>query len=1156
MKHSAFVHLHNHTDYSFLDGACRIEPLVEKAARLKMPALAITDHGNMCGTVKFYKACMKHGIKPIVGCEFYRSSGSHRNKKPKNKKNFHITLLARNKEGYLNLTKMNELAYRDGFYHKPRIDNKILKNYSSGLIALSGCIQGKIAQLIISGNYDKALKEARFMAEIFGKENFFLEMMKTGLKEQEKVNESLKKISSELKIECVATNDSHYINKDDAYAQEILMCVGTASKIDDPNRLKFSSSDYYLKSPEEMKKLFKDYPPAVSNTLKVAERCNLTFEFGNYYLPEYNIPENMSKGEYLKKLCREGMTEKYGKNPPSEVEERLESEVDTINRLGFPGYFLICWDFVKYAKEKGIPVGPGRGSGAGSIVSYLLGITSVDPIKYGLLFERFLNPARKTLPDLDIDFSDTGRDRVIEYVKSKYGKRRVAQIGTFSTLKAKAAFKDVARVLSIPYEEADKISKLIPNNTTIYRALEENKLLKKAYESNDRIKQALEIARTIEGSKRQPGVHAAGVVIAPEELSSYVPRGINSENRGVTQFEGDDLVELGLLKMDFLGLKNLTVINKAAEKIKKRGNRDFDIDKIEMNDEKTFKLLSDAKTTGVFQLESSGFQSLLRRMKINRFEDIIALVALYRPGVLNSGMTDKYIDRKNGEEDIEFFDNSVKDILEETYGIVLYQEQVMQIARKLAGFTPSQADDMRKAMSKKITEALDNLKDEFIDGASNNGISKKKAERIFNNLSKFGAYGFNKSHSAAYGKITYQTAFLKANYPAEYMCALLTCDQDNTDKVVLYTEECKEMGIEILKPDINKSYTDFTIERECEIRYGLSAIKNVGRKAIESVVEARDKDGDFKSFYDFCTRVDMQKVNKRVIESLIKAGAFDSYNIGRRPLFNTVDAAMSQAAEYQKDLKTGQRSFFEVIDGSDVPEVEINDAGEWDENKLLNNEKSVLGFYFSGHPLSNYNEDIAGLTSGELKNIKNNVKSGAKVSIGGMIKGRRKIKSRMGPMIIYTIEDLSDSIEAVAFPGVYNEKLDSETPVDRMIVITGRIDERRGEKQCVIEKIFPIEEAKNNLVNKMVLKIDSFNADKKRIRVLKQIIKKYPGDISVEFEVRTKKYDTVKIATGTKTRMSESMLKELKTTLGSESVALAGKNSSAVLEKESEVNNG
>jgi DNA polymerase-3 subunit alpha len=722
MKHSSFVHLHLHTDYSFLDGACRIEPLVKRAAELKMPALAITDHGNMCGAVKFYKECMSNGIKPVIGCEFYVAPRSRDKKDKKNKSSFHMTLLAKNHDGYMNLMRLNEIAYMEGFYHKPRIDNKALRLHSEGLIALSGCLQGKIARLIQDDRKERAREETRKYAGIFGKDNFYLELMDTGIKKQKIVNEELYRISKEEGVGCVATNDCHYIKKDDAYAQEILMCIGTARTIDDPNHMKFSGDEYYLKSAEEMKAIFSRYPEALENTLKIAERCNLTLDFSNTYLPEYKVPKEYTRKEYLRKLCEDGIEERYKTNVPTEnvptenvstekVKERLDMELEVINRLGFPGYFLICWDFVKYAKDNGIPVGPGRGSGAGSIVSYLLGITEIDPLKYDLLFERFLNPARKTLPDLDIDFADDGRDKVIDYVKEKYGRDRVGQIGTFSTLRAKAAIRDVGRVLAIPISTVDKIAKMVPDgpDETIYKTLENVDSFKNAYNSDDRIHQMIDVARTIEGSKRQPGVHAAGVVIAKDKLSKFIPRGVSSANRGVTQYEGEDLVELGLLKMDFLGLKNLTVIRKACENIKKTRGEDLDIKKIKLDDKKTYKLLNSANSVAVFQIEREGFQALLRKMDISKFEEIIALVALNRPGVVRSGMTDEYLKREKDPSLVKYPHPSLKDILKDTYGVVLYQEQVMQVARKLAGFSPSEADDMRKAMSKKIMEVIENL---------------------------------------------------------------------------------------------------------------------------------------------------------------------------------------------------------------------------------------------------------------------------------------------------------------------------------------------------------------------------------------------------------------------------------------------------------------
>lgn len=763
MIHSRFVHLHVHTDYSFLDGACRIQPLVEKAAALKMPALAITDHGNMCGAVKFYRACISHGIKPIIGCEFYMAPTSRKEKDKRFKKSFHITLLAKDTSGYLNLMKLNEIAYGEGFYHRARIDMEVMEKYSSGLVALSGCLQGRVPNLINDGNIEKASEEAFKLNDIFGKGNFYLEMMDSGIEEQKKVNKELYKLSKKSGIGCVATNDCHYIEKDDAAAQEILLCIGTGRTLDDPKHMRFPTEEFYLKSEEEMKGLFGEFPEAVDNTIEVAEKCNLKLEFENIYLPEFKaVPAGLSKKEYLNKLCTEGIKKRYPK-ATKDITERLKMELKVIDNLDFSAYFLICWDFVNFAKQNDIAVGPGRGSGAGSIVAYLLGITNLDPLKYGLLFERFLNPARKTLPDLDIDFADTGRDKVIKHVEQEYGKDKVGQIGTFSTLKARAAIKDVGRVLGIPVSTVNEITtKMIPNepNITIYRALEESEELRRVYNSDDRIRQMIEIAKKIEGCKRQPGVHAAGVVIAKEELSNFVPRGVSSDNRTVTQYEGEDLVELGLLKMDFLGLRTLSIIKLAVEYVRQQKGIELDFDKIELDDKKTFELLSNAETLGVFQVESTGFQDLLRKMDITAFEDIIALVALFRPGVTKSGMTDEFIERKKDPSKIIYPHPSVENILKETYGVILYQEQVMQVAEKLAGFSPSQADDMRKAMSKKINRGMNRLRNDFVAGAVKNSIPANEAEKIYDTLSKFGAYGFNKSHSAAYAKLAYQTLYI------------------------------------------------------------------------------------------------------------------------------------------------------------------------------------------------------------------------------------------------------------------------------------------------------------------------------------------------------------------------------------------------------------
>ncbi|MGM0567688.1 MAG: DNA polymerase III subunit alpha [Elusimicrobiota bacterium] len=1142
MKHSRFVHLHLHTDYSFLDGACRIEPLVERAAELRMPALAITDHGNMCGAVKFYKACVKAGIKPIIGCEFYVAASSRAEKGKTSGPNYHMTLLAKGKEGYINLMKLNEAAYRDGFYRKPRIDDDILRKHKNDLIALSGCLQGKVSALIVDGRKQRALEEAEKYRDMFGKENFYLEMMDTGIKEQKKVNENLISIARQTGIGYVATNDCHYIKKEDAYAQEILMCVGTKKTIEDPNRMRFENDEYYLKTREEMEKLFEKTPEALENTVKIAQMCNLEIEFGKDLLPDYEVPAGMTKPQYLEKTAMEGIKDRYGKSNP-EVLERLKMELEVINKLGYAGYFLICRDFVNYARENNIPVGPGRGSGAGSIVSYLLKITDLDPLKYDLLFERFLNPDRKTMPDLDIDFADDGRDRVIEYVKEKYGRDRVGQICTFSTLKARAALRDVARVLSVPLAKADKLAKMIPPDKTVYKALNEVDELNKEYRTDKSVEQLLDMASKIEGVKRQPSVHAAGVVIATDTLSNFVPRGVAADKLAVTQYEGDDLDELGMLKIDFLGLRSLSIIQKAVENIKKHRNREIDISTIPIDDKNTFNLLKRAETAGVFQVESQGFQDLLRKLDITDFKEIIALVALYRPGVMSSGMTDEYIERKKNPSKIKYPHKSLKSFLKETYGVILYQEQVMRVARELADFSPARADDMRKAMSKKIPGVLEKMRDEFIKGALKTGkLSKSKAANVFDQLAQFGSYGFNKSHSAAYATLAYQTAYLKANYPDEYMCALLSCEMHNTDKISYYVSECTRMGLDILPPSVNKSFHDFSIEEENKIRYGLKAVKNAGSGAIEQIIRAR-KDGYFKSLYDFLTRVDLQKVNKRVIESLIKAGAFDFLEKGRRPLIECLDTALAQAAVVQNDIKVGQTSFFEVIDGEEKPEVEINTKLKWNEHEILNNEKDALGFYLSGHPLARYKKEISGIISGEIKDCADEETfDGKPVVLGGMIKRKKITKTRKGKkMAIFVLEDLSGELECVLFPSAYDESLRGKLQEDSMVVISGKMDFSRGSAQCIADKIYDIKNAKGELADKLNLKINSVGMDPRAIKNLKNIIARYPGNTAVEFRVKTRKFDWVRISTEMKMRVNDNIVDEIKKELGEEAVALTGK---------------
>jgi len=880
-----FVHLHVHSEYSLLDGATRIKGLVEKAARLGMPAVALTDHGVMYGAVEFYRAAKKAGIKPIIGCEVYMAPKSRFEKQATKGKredtSYHLTLIATNNQGYQNLMRLVSFGFLEGFYYKPRIDMELLEKYHEGLIGLSGCIAGEIPKHIISGDDEAASRTLERLTGIFGKDNFYLELQDSGIPEQKIANNGLIKLSKKYDIPLVATNDVHYLEKEDNSFHDVLLCIQTGSTINETDRLKFSTDQYYFKDFQEMSGLFPEQEEAIKNTLKIAQRCNTELEFGMDLIPAFKTPGDIKPEKYLEELCSEGAKTRYG-DISEKVEARMKKELDVIEKMGFAQYFLIVWDFVHYAKENGIRVGPGRGSAAGSIVSYCLGITDIDPIEHGLLFERFLNEERRSMPDIDIDFCYEKRSQVIKYVTEKYGEKRVAQLITFGTMAARQAIRDAGRVMEVTYAEVDRIAKMIPMelNVTIKNSLEMAPELREVYDNDYRMKEVIDMAISLEGIARQDSIHAAGVVISAEDLYNYTPIQRESDSDIVTQYKMEDIQEIGLLKMDFLGLRTLSLIDKALFLIKKTINVDIDINKVTLDDKKTYKMLSEGDCLGVFQLESSGMRELVVNLKPDKFEDLVALLALYRPGPLQSGMVNDFVESKNGRKKIEYPHPSLKPILEDTYGIILYQEQVMGIASELAGFSMSEADILRGAISKKKRKLLSEQKHKFIDGAKSRGIEEEISTRIFELVNHFAEYGFNKSHSAAYAMISYQTAYLKANYPVQFMAAILSIRMGNQDKVAQYVHDTRRMGITVLPPDINESFSDFTVVED-SIRFGLSAIKNVGTNVIESIEEERKNNGKFTDFIDFCERVETTVLNRKTLESLIKSGTFDSLDQSR-----------------------------------------------------------------------------------------------------------------------------------------------------------------------------------------------------------------------------------------------------------------------------------
>ena len=1033
MKHADFVHLHVHTQYSLLDGTIRLDDLFKKVKQHQMPAVAMTDHGNMFGAISFYQQAYKQGVKPIIGCELYVAPGSRFEKSARSSGESarHLLVLVKSLQGYRNLMKLTTAGYLEGFYYRPRIDKDLLQKHREGLIGLSACLHGEVAGHLIQDNPDAARKAAREYREIFGEENFFLEIMENGLPDQKTVNQGLLALSRELSIPLVATNDCHYIDREDAEAHEVLLCIQTGKTLEDRERMRFATDQFYLKSPEEMRRLFSYCPEALDNTVRIAERCNLTFEFGKFYLPHFEIDDHDTLDEILKSQAQAGLRELMpkilkGKDNGAlreKYERRLQEELAMIQSMGFAGYFLIVSDFVGYARQRDIPVGPGRGSAAGSLVAYALGITKIDPIRYGLFFERFLNPDRISMPDIDIDFCQERRDEIIRYVMEKYGSDKVSQIITFGKMQARGVIRDVGRALNMPYAEVDAIAKLIPNqlNITLEEAMKEPRLQEEV-RKNPKISRLLSLSRSLEGLNRHASTHAAGVVISDVPLVERVPL-CSPKDDVVTQFAMDGIQTVGLTKFDFLGLKTLTVIRNALQLIREGRGDDIDIDALPLDDEKTYHLLMRGETDGVFQLESSGMKDILIRMKPDCIEDVIALIALYRPGPMN--MVNEFISRKQGRTKITYEIPELEAILKETYGVIVYQEQVMQIASMIGHYTMAEADTLRKVMSKKKTEEMEKERPKFLQGARTNRIPEPKARKIWEQMETFAEYGFNKSHSTAYAMISYQTAYLKAHYPAEFMAALLTSEKDNRDKIIKHIAGCKEMGISVLPPDINESLRDFSVSG-AHIRFGLAAVKNVGVGAIDAIIEARNSQGKFHSFDQFCGQIDPRKINKRVVESLIKCGAFDSLGHRRSSLMASYEEIMELAQSLRREKSSGQGSIFDHLDqlgepnGAPQPSF-LPAVPEWDPKELLACEKETLGFYVTGHPLSRFESRLSLVTNADAVTIleKNDKEEAA---VCGVVSHIREVKTKKKDIMAYvTLEDLKGSLTVIFFADVYKK---------------------------------------------------------------------------------------------------------------------------------------
>lgn len=1096
-----FVHLHVHTEYSLLDGAARVKALVERAAAMGMKSIAITDHGTMYGVVDFYKACKKHSIKPIIGCEVYvaprcmqdRAAGT-------DDANYHLVLLAKNNTGYKNLVKLCSIASLEGFYYKPRIDKKTLKQYSEGIIALSACLAGQIPALLKQNRYDEAQALAQEYDEIFGRGNFYLELQDHGIHEQKLINVQLIKISRNTQIPLVATNDVHYMDRSDFTIHDVLLCIQTGKSIDDENRLKFPTPEFYLKSPDEMKDMFSYIPEALENSVKIAENCEVELDFGSLHLPEFEVPQGYNSDTYLKKLCFEGAKYRFGAITPS-IKDRLEYELKVISQMGYSGYFLIVRDFIRFARENRITVGPGRGSAAGSLVAYCLQITNIDPLKYNLLFERFLNPERVSMPDIDVDFCYERRQEVINYVTEKYGADRVSQIITFGTMAARAAIRDVGRALGMSYADVDKIAKLVPFElgVTIDKAIEMNPELKKRYNEDEKVRKLIDISRALEGLPRHASTHAAGVVISRLPLTEYVPIQKTSDGIITTQFPMNDLEELGLLKMDFLGLRTLTVITDTLSTIKKLHDLDFDINSIPLDDDKTYALLSRAETIGVFQLESSGMQNLLRELKPSVFDDIAAVVGLFRPGPLGSGAADDFINSKHGRKPITYLHPKLEPILNETYGVILYQEQAMRIAQELAGFSLARADILRKAMGKKKQDVMDDQRKAFIEGCFENGIVKETAGKIFDMIAYFAGYGFNKAHTAAYAMLAYQTAYLKAHYPVEFMAALLTSVMDNSDKVAGYIEECRHMGISVLPPDINESLSGFTVV-DGKIRFGLAAVKNVGRGAVIAIINARKQNGPFLTLMDFCQRVNSRDINKKALESLIKGGAFDTLGARRAQLLAVYEKILENTQSDNRSNLDGQVSFFSIMDEQDklaMTNYEYPNIPELPKKEMFSQEKEMLGLYITGHPLDEHSETLSKIVTNTGRDFmagESVVYDGAAVVIAGIITSIvTKTTKANRIMAFVTIEDLHGPIEILLFPGIY-ENFAHLVKKDRVVIVKGKasVKEEEGAK-VLCDEIRAFDVATSH---KIYLRFDG-NINDEQILAVKELIKHNPGDIPV-----------------------------------------------------------
>ena len=1150
-----FVHLHVHSEYSLLDGMSRIKDLPVRAKELGMKAIALTDHGVMYGAVDFYKECKKNDIKPIIGCEVYVAPHSRFDKEAGRDNGYnHLILLAKNKTGYQNLSKLVSLSFVEGFYYKPRIDLEILEKYSEGLICLSACLAGSLSQAIIQDNMEKAEEIALWHKRVF-KDDYYIEIQHNGLRQQIMVNQKLIQLARKIDIPLVATNDAHYLKKEDSYFHEVLLCIQTGKRMSDEDRMRFETQEFYIKSPEEMADYFSEFPDAIENTVKIAEKCNYDFEFGVTKLPNYDVPEEYATHlDYFKDLCYKGIKNRYGEKPAEEVMSRLEYEISVIDKMGYVDYFLIVWDYINYAKSVGIPVGPGRGSGAGSIAAYAIGITDIDPLKYGLLFERFLNPERVSMPDFDVDFCYERRGEVIEYVERKYGKDHVSQIITFGTMAARMVIRDVGRVLDYPYSETDKLAKMIPMEVhiTIPKALEQNREFKELYESNPSVKQLIDIAIKLEGLPRQASTHACGIVITKDPVDTYVPLYVNDGNIS-TQYTMNLLEELGLLKMDFLGLRTLTVISDTEKLVKQNRGIDVEYDK-EMNDPKVYKLWANGESIGIFQFESQGMTNFMKELKPDCLEDIIAGVSLYRPGPMDQ--IPRYIKGKQNPGHNVYTHPALEPILNVTYGCMVYQEQVMQIVRELAGYSLGRADLVRRAMGKKKLDVMAKEREYFINGQVDengnvlvpgcvrNGIDKESANKIFDEMAEFAKYAFNKSHAAAYSVVSYRTAYLKTYYPEEFMAATLNSFLGNLDKVPIYIYECKRLNIGILKPDINKSFTKFTVQDK-KIRFGLGSIKNVGISAIETVISERERNGEFESFTDFCERIQSGTVNRKCIECLIKAGCFDEMNQTRATLLASYERILDTINNQGRNSMANQVTMFDLVQPEETVKYQYTVLKELDERELLAQEKEMIGIYISGHPLEKIKEAIqrqTNINSIQIKDLNGenagNFKDGQNVKYAGTITSvKKKYTKRNTIMAFVTVEDLYGSAEIVVFDSVFS-RCDNILVEENIVIVEGRLSIKEDEDaRIIVQNIKEFSEENNTRDNirKNTVVIDITELNEIQKERLKGAIRFFSGDrVNMKISVLDKAQEKPCGAI----YLTEEILNQFKEIVGEENVML------------------